>query len=200
MKFEGFKKIESIRKLQKYKLPTPETIFIFDFKKQEKEIDDFLKGKEFITVRSDKKGRTDFCPCDLRCPRSRAKAFIGKIIGKGYAAILQRYIPIRKNRLLSGNILVLKNEILLELMGSGPLTLLNRKGKLEEQIRLKKDKFYEISHQGRRLIGKKNLINLAKLVRNVPPYTILEFTLVKEGPFFWQIKEDKTAKLLENNK
>lgn len=195
----GFKKIEGIKKLQKYNLPIPETIFIFDFKKQEKEIEKFLKDKEFITIRSDKKGSTDFCPCSLRCPRNKAKIFIKEIIRKGYTAILQRYIPIRKNRILSGNILILKNNILMELMGVGPLTWLNRKGKLDEQIRFRKDNLHELEHRGKKLAEKRKLINIAKLVKNIPPYKILEFTLISEGPFFWQIKEDRTAKRLDDN-
>lgn len=197
MKPDGFKKIESIKKLQRYNLPIPETIFIFNFGKQEKEIEKFLKDKEFITIRSDKKGGADFCPCSLRCPRNKAKSFIKEVIRKGYAAILQRYIPIRKNRILSGNILILKNHILMELMGVGPLTWLNRKGKLEEQVRFRKDNLYKLERWGKKLVEKKKLINIVKLVKNIPPYKILEFTLISEGPFFWQIKEDKTAKQLE---
>ncbi len=197
MKPDGFKKIESIKKLQRYNLPIPETIFIFNFGKQEKEIEKFLKDKEFITIRSDKKGGADFCPCSLRCPRNKAKSFIKEVIRKGYAAILQRYIPIRKNRILSGNILILKNHILMELMGVGPLTWLNRKGKLEERVRLRKDNLYKLERWGKKLVEKKKLINIVKLVKNIPPYKILEFTLISEGPFFWQIKEDRTAKQLE---
>ena len=190
-------KIESIKALQKYNLPTPETIFIFDFEKQKKEIEDFLKKKKFITVRSDKKGGTDFCPHNLRCPRNQAKPFIKGIVKKGYAAILQRYIPIKKNRILSGNILVLKNHLLMELMGVGPLTWLNREGQMGERIKFTKSNLKEVEHSGRALAKKNKLISIAKLVKNVPPYKILEFTLTRDSPFFWQIKDDKTTRRLE---
>jgi hypothetical protein len=199
MKLEGLKKIEGIKKLQKYNLPMPETIFIFNFKKQEKEIEKFLENKKIITIRSDKKGNTDFCPNDLRCPKNKTKAFIKKITKNGYAVILQEYLPIRKNRIFSGNILVLKNHIIMELMGVGPLTWLNREGKMKEQIKFKKDNLRELEHSGRKLVRKKKLINIAKLVKNIPPYKILEFTLLLKGPFFWQIKEDKTSKRLDKN-
>ncbi len=198
MKLAKFSKIKSIKEIQKYKLPHPKTIFIFNFRKQKKEIDEFLKNKENITIRTDKKGDTDFCPHILRCPKNKAKPFIKKVTGKGYAAILQEYLPIRKNRILSGNILILKNHILMELMGVGPLTWLNREGRMEEQIKFRKDNLKEVEHLGKRLVGKKKLVNIVKMVKNMPPYKILEFTLRLEGPFFWQIKEDKTAKVLES--
>jgi len=198
MQLKGFKKIEGIKELQTYNLPIPDTIFIFNFKKQEKEIDKFLKNKENITIRTDKRGNTDFCPHILRCPKSKAKPFIKKITAKGYATILQEYLPIRKNRILSGNILILKNHILMELMGVGPLTWLNREGRVEEQIKFRKDNLKEVEHLGKRLVRKKKLVNIVKMVKNIPPYKVLEFTLRLEGPFFWQIKEDKTAKLLES--
>lgn len=197
MKPKGFKKIESIRELERYGLPIPETIFVFDFKKQEKEIMDFLKDKNFVTIRSDKRGGADFCPCSVRCPRGKAGEFMRKVIKKGYAIVLQRYIPVKKNRILSGNILIFKRHLLMELMGLGPLTWLNRKGKLAEQIRFRKDNLQELGHRGKRLTSKNKLASVAKLLKKVPPYKILEFTLTKEGPFFWQIKEDRTAEKLE---
>ena len=198
MKSAEFLKIKSIKEIQKYKLPCPETIFVFNFKRQEKEIDKFLKNKENITIRTDKKGKTDFCPHILRCSKNKAKPFIKEITAKGYAAILQQYLPIRKNRILSGNILILKNHILMELMGVGPLTWLNREGRMEEQVKFRKNNLREVEHSGKKLVGRKKLVNIVKMVRNIPPYKILEFTLRSEGPFFWQIKEDKTSKLLES--
>ena len=198
MQLKGFKKIGGIKELQIHNLPIPDTIFIFNSRKQEKEIDKFLKNKENITIRTDKRGNTDFCPHILRCPKNEAKPFIKKITAKGYAAILQEYLPIRKNRILSGNILILKNHILMELMGVGPLTWLNREGRVEEQIKLRKGNLKEVEHLGKRLVEKKKLVNIVKMVKNIPPYKILEFTLRLGGPFFWQIKEDKTAKVLES--
>lgn len=197
MRSAEYAKIESIKELEKYGLPYPATVFVFDLGKQEKEVDDFLKDKEFVTIRSDKPGSTDFCPHWLRCPRAKAKGFVRKIIGQGYAAILQYYLPIKKNRLLSGNILVLKNHILMELMGVGPLTWLNRKGEMVERIEFGKAGLKEVEHYGQRLVPAKELAKIAALVKNIPPYNILEFTLRKEGVFFWQIRNDPTAKELD---
>ena len=194
-KLNEFKKIKGIKYLKKYNLPIPETIFIFDFKKQEKEIDDFLKNRRIVTIRSDKKGKTDFCPHNLRCERSKAKNLIKKLISRGYAVILQRYIPIRRDR-VSGNILALKNHILIELMGTGPLTWLNRDGRVEEQIKVENDSFKKVGHLGKRLVTKKELTIILRAVKNVPPYKILEFTLRPEGIYFWQIRDDRTARNL----
>jgi len=195
MNAEEFKKIKGIKILQKYNLPQPKTIFIFDFKKQEKEIDDFLKNKRIVTIRSDKRGQTDFCPLSVGCPKNKAKQQIKKLIPKGYVAILQEYIPIRSR--VSGNILILKNYILVELMGTGPLSLLNREGKVEEQVKLKRGNLKEVEHFGKRLISKKELVKILKLVKRVPAYKLLEFTLRSKGLYFWQMRDDKTAKELD---
>ena len=197
MKFDGFKKIESIKKLQKYKLPIAQTIFIFDFKKHEKEIEKFLKNKKLVTIRSDKKGSTDFCPLIIGCPKNKAKSLIKKISSKGYAVILQKYVPVRSKA--SGNILILKKHILVELIRTGALSLMNREGKIEEQIKFKKRDLTEVSHFGKRLIRKQDLINILKMVKKLPVYKLIEFTLRRDGLYFWQIKEDKTAKQLEES-
>lgn len=196
MKSTKFLKIESIKELKKYGLPFPKTVFIFNFKKQKKEIDRFLSNKKYVTIRSDKKGSTDFCPHNLRCPVNKAKRFIEKIISKGYAAILQNYVPIYKDK-ASGNILILKKRIFIELMGEGPLTWMTREGLVREWIVLRKKDFKEIMHSGRRLLKGKKLINILKMVKKIPSYRLVEFTLRPEGLYFWQIKEDKTAKKLE---
>ena len=195
MKFDGFKKIESIKKLQNYNLPIPETIFIFNFKKQEKEIEKFLKNKKIVTIRSDKKGGTDFCPLIIGCQKNKAKSLIKEISSKGYAVILQQYVPVRSR--VSGNILILKKHILAELMGTGALSLMNREGKIEEQIKFKKKDLTEVSHFGKRLIKKRDLTNILKMVKKIPVYHLIEFTLRRDELYFWQIKEDKTAKQLE---
>jgi len=194
MNVKGFKKIEGIKILQKYNLPQPKTIFIFDFKKQEKEIDDFLKNKRIVTIRSDKRGKTDFCPLNIGSPQNKVKQQIKKLIPKGYVVILQEYIPVRSR--VSGNILILKNHILVELMGTGSLSLLNRDGKVEEQVKLEKGNFKEVEHFGKRLISKKELVKILKLVKRVPTYKLLEFTLRSKGLYFWQMRDDKTAKEL----
>ncbi len=164
-----FKKVESIKKLIRYDLPIPKTIFIFDFKKQEKEIDNFLKNREIVTIRSDKEGKTDFCPHYLRCPRAKAKKFIKKLTAKDYAVILQAYVFIRTKR-ISGNILTLKNHILMELMGLGPLTWLNREGRVEERLKFKRHNFKLVEHAGKKLVRRKKLINILRTVKDIPPY------------------------------
>ena len=195
MQSKGFKKIEGIKELQRYNLPIADTIFIFNFKRQEKGIDDFLKSKKFVTVRTDKKGKMDFCPYNLRCERKNAKRLIKKLNLNGYTVILQKYVPIRRDR-VSGNILTLKNQILIELMGVGPLTALNREGRVEEHIVFRKNNLKEIKHFGKRLIKRKDLLPILKMVKNIPPFKILEFTLRPEGIYFWQIRYDKTARLI----
>ena len=193
-----YKKIESIKELREYRLPVALSIFIFDFKKQEREIDSFLKNKKFITIRTDRKGYSDFLPCHIRYPKNKAKRKIKELIAKKYAIILQNYIPLRKDREVSGNILILKNDIMVELMGKGPLTWLNREGKIDERIKLKKNNLKELYHSGKRLIKKRELAGILKSVKVIEPYKILEFSLVSGVPYFWQIREDKTAKKLDN--
>ncbi len=195
-KHSKFKKVESIKNLERYNLPIPKTIFIFDFKKQEKEIDDFLKNNRIVTVRSDRIEQTDFCPHNLRCPRDKTKQFIKKLINKNFAVILQKYIPIMRNR-VSGTILILKRHILVELMGTGPLTRLMRDGLLQERTKILKRNLKEVEHFGKRMIKREKLADILKLVKNVPPYKILEFSLRPEGIYFWQIIDDKTARRLE---
>lgn len=177
-------------------MPSPEIIFVYDFKKEEKKIDDFLKNKEYVSIRSDRESGLNFCPHNLRCPKNKAKRFIKKFISRGYAAILQNYVPIMRDR-FSGNILILKNYILMELMEEGPLTWLTREGKVEEQIKIRKSDLKEVEHFGKRLVKKRELVNILKLIKKVPDYIIIEFTLRPEGLYFWQIREDKTAKKLE---
>ncbi len=192
-----YKKIESIKELQKYRLPVARSIFVFNFRKQEKEIDRFLKNKKFITIRTDKKGYSDFLPCHIRYPGNKAKEKIKELVAKKYAVIFQNYIPLRKDREVSGNILILKKDFMVELMGKGPLTWLNREGKIDERIRLKKNNLREVYHSGKRLIKKRELTGVLKLVKNIKPYKILEFSLVSGIPYFWQIRDDKTAKKLD---
>lgn len=192
-----YKKIESIKKIKNYGLPYPETIFIFKFSEQKKEIENFLKDKKFVTIRTDKKGYSDFSICYLRCPKGKVKEKIKELTVKNYAVILQSYIPIRKSRKISGNILILKNDILVELIGKGPLTWLNREGKIEERVRFKKNNLKEIEHFGKRLIEKEQLTGILKLAKNIKPYKVLEFSLSSGVPYFWQIKDDRTAKKLD---
>ena len=195
-KSNGFKKIEGIKNLKKYNLSTPKTIFIFDFEKQEKEIDNFIKDRDYVMIRSDKDNDIDFCPHDLRCPKSKAKEFIKELISKNYAAILQECIPWTENQ-VSGNILTFKKDMLIELMEGGPLILLNRDGRLDEYVKLRRDNSKEIEHLGKRLIKKKELENILNLIKKVPPYKIIEFAIGPTWFYFWQIRDDKTTKRLE---
>lgn len=188
----SFKKIKGIRDLKKYNLPTPKTIFIFSFKKQEKEIDDFLKDKDFVMIRSDKKDNPDFCPHNLKCPKSAAKEFIRELTMAGYAAILQEHVPWLGN-IVSGNILLLRKYILIEMMNKGPLIWLNRDGQVEEHIKINRNNLEEVYHFGKRLVREQELVKTLKMVKNLPPYYLAEFTLRPEGPYFWQIRPDKSA-------
>lgn len=197
---EKFKKIKGIKEVQKYGLPIPETIFIFDFKKQEKELDNFLKGKEYVAIRSDKENGLDFCPHNLRCSRDKAKKLIRDLISKGFAVILheQNHIPFGEDKnKVSGNILILKEYMLIELMRGEPLILLNRDGKVDEHIEIKKDDLREIKHLGERVIKKETLNKILKMIKDIPPYKIVEFTIAPDWLYFWQIKDDKTAAQLE---
>lgn len=193
----NFLKIEGIKEALKYKLPVSKTIFILDFKKQEKEIDNFIKDAKYIAIRSDSKNGSDFCPHDLKCASNKAKEFIRELNLHGYAVILQEYIP-WEGDIASGNILILEQHIILELMGEGPLIWLNRDGAIAERIRFKKNNLEEVDHFGKRLIAKKDLTNLLKMVKNIPIYKIIEFTLRPEGLYFWQIRDDQTAKEIED--
>ena len=194
-----FFKIEGIKEAAKYKLPIPKTIFIFDYKKQDREIDDFLKDRDYLEIRSDSKNGTDFCPHNLECPSKKAKEFIKDLNLHGFAAILQDYVP-WEGDIASGNILILEKHILLELMGEGPLIWLNRDGTIEERIKFDKSSLKEVDHSGKRLIPKKDLLHLLKIVKDIPVYKIIEFTLRPEGLYFWQIRDDKTAREIENKK
>lgn len=197
MRSKKFFKIESIKEIEKYGLSIPETIFIFDFKKEEKEIDKFLKKEKVVSIRSDKAGNPRFCPNIPRCENTKAKPLVKKINKQGYAVILHEYLPTRKGRIAAGHILILENYILMELIGSGPVSRLDRQGVVEETIKFRKNDLKEVEHFGRRLAKKEALKSIAKLVENIPPFKILDFVLMKEGLYFYQIQDDKTASKLK---
>jgi len=199
-KLDKFKKIKGIKEVQRYGLPLPETIFIFDFEKQEKELNNFLKDREYVAIRSDKENGLDFCPHNLRCPRDKAKKLIKDLILKGFAIILheQNHIPLGKDQnKVSGNILILKKYMLIELMRGEPLILLNRDGKVDEHIKVDKNNLKEVKHFGERIIKEETLNKILKMVKPIPPYKIVVFTIAPDWLFFWQIRDDKTAKKLE---
>lgn len=195
-----YKKIESIRQIKKYGLPFPETIFIFNLKKQEKEIDNFLKDKKYVAIRTDKAKKADFLPYNLRCHKEKAKKIIKDFSEKGYSVILhkQDHVPygtVNKGH-VSGNIVVLRRHFILELMKGEPLSDLTRKGKLDEYFKINRDDLTEVEHWGKRIMPKRNLNKILHMIEKVPVYKIIEFTVRPEGFYFWQIKDDKTAKRL----
>lgn len=196
-KLNRFKKIKSIKDLEKYGLPTPKTIFIFDFKKQKKEIEDFIKNRDHVMIRSDKENDIGLFPHNLTCPQNEALKLIKKLTLKNYAVILQEYVPWQDDK-ITGNILILRNNILIELMKGGPSTLLNREGRVDEYKKIKKDNLREIERFGKRIIKKKDLNNILRMVKHLPPYKIIEFSIGPGWLYFWQIRDDKTAKKLED--
>jgi len=191
-----FKKIKGIIALEKYLLPAPETIFIFDFEKQEKEIDVFIKGRDYLMIRSDKENDADFCPHNLTCPKNEAKDFIEGLTAENYAVILQECIPWKEDK-ISGNVLTLRKDLLIELMKGGPLTLLNRDGQVDACVKVRRGKPKKIECSGEKIISKKDLDDILRLVEHLPPYKIAEFSIGPDWLYFWQIIDDKTAKKLE---
>ncbi len=123
------------------------------------------------------------------------------MISKGFAIILheQNHIPLGEGQnKVSGNILILKKYMLIELMRGEPLILLNRDGKVDERIKVDKKNLKEIKHFGERIIKKETLNKILKMIKDVPPYKIVEFTIAPDWLYFWQIRDDKTAKKLED--
>lgn len=193
----SFAKIDSIIQIRKLGLPTPETVFIFDAEKQEAEIDGFLKDREFVMIRSDKKDSAGKCPNYLGCPKGNAKEFIKKLNSEGYAVILQEHVPF--NTTASGNILLLKNKMIVEMMEGSPLTKLNREGKLDEHIVLERfNGRKELHHSGKRLLTRNILKKVLDLVEYLPfENKIVEFAVAPDWLFFWQIRDDMTSAMLE---
>jgi len=196
MKFDKLPKIESLKRLKRYGLPIPETLFIFDFKKQEKEIDEFLRGKKEISIRADRVDDSQFCPSIPRCPVNKAKSLCKKINGQGYVVILHEYFPLKKGRIACGHILTLKKYIIFELVDRGAVSRLDREGEVEEIVKLRKKDLAESEHFGRRTAKRSALKKVAVLVKNIPCFKILDFTLMESGPYFYQIQDDETASRL----
>lgn len=192
----SFGKIASIIEIKRLGLPSPDTVFVFDAEKQDAEIDVFLKGRELVMIRSDKKDCAGKCPHNLACPKAEAKKFIKKLNSEGFAAILQEHVPF--NAHASGNILLLKDMMIIELMEGSPLTKLNREGKLDEHIRMGRfNGRNEISHHGKRILPRNILKKVLDLVEYLPfENRIVEFAVAPDWLFFWQIKDDKTAEKL----
>lgn len=194
---ENFSKIRSIMEIKRLGLPTPETIFIFDAEKQDGEIDRFLRNRQLVMIRSDKKDSAGKCPHNLKCPKHEVKEFIKKLNSEGFAAILQEHVPF--NAYASGNIMLLKNKMIIELMEGSPLTKLNREGKLDEHIQMERfNGRKEIHHNGKRILPRNILKKVLDLVEYLPfENKIVEFAAAPDWLFFWQIRDDKTSGMLE---
>ena len=193
---DKFRKVKGVKDLEQYDLTTPQTIFIFDFKKQEKEIDTFIKNRDRLMIRSDKENELDFCPHNLICPKAEAKDFIKKLTSKKFVVILQECISWKEDK-LSGNIMTLKNDVVVELMRGGPLIFLNRDGQVDEYLKVNK-KGLVVEYSGRKIINKTDLDKILKMVKKLPPYKIVEFSIGPDWLYFWQIRDDKTARGLES--
>lgn len=193
----SFAKINSIVQLQRLGLPIPNTVFIFDAGKQDAEIDGFLNNRELVMIRSDKDGCAGKCPHNLKCSKSEAKSFIRKLDSEGYAIILQEHVPF--NTTASGNIMLLKNKMIIEMMEGSPLTKLNRYGKLDEHIVMGRfNGRKEIRHSGKRLLARNILKKVLDLVEYLPfENKIVEFVVAPDWLFFWQIRDDRTSAMLE---
>jgi hypothetical protein len=196
MKFDKLPKILSLKRLERYGLPIPQTLFIFNFNKQEKEIDEFLRGKKEVSIRSDKMNDSQFCPSIPRCLAGKAKSLCKKINQQGYVVILHEYFPLKKGRIACGHILTLKGHILFELVDRGAVSRLDREGEVKEIVKLRKKDLTEAEHFGKRTAKRSALKKVALLVKNIPCFKILDFTLMESGPYFYQIQDDETASRL----
>ncbi len=194
--FNGMEKIKNILEIKNLNLPMPETVFVFDLRKQEKEIEEFINGKEFVMIRSDKKGNRNNCPHNLKCHANNAKSFIEKLNKEGFVAILQEHVPF--NAFFSGNVLLLKNKIIIEVMEGSPLTLMNRYGKVDEHLQIERFTRKEIKHYGKRVLTRNIFEKILNLVEYLPiENKILEFAVGPDWFYFWEIRDDKTGKMLK---
>jgi hypothetical protein len=193
--FEGYDKINGIIRLKEWGLPTPSTIFIKDAEKQKEELNNFLMSRELVMVRSERAGQSTNCPRMLKCKPYEARDFISKLNNDGYVAIVQDYVPL--NNKYSGNILVLDNSIIIELIHGGPVSRLNREGLLHEHIRLGPDGRV-IQRRGSEVIPFKELISLLDKLKELPvKHYIIEFSAGPDWLYFWHAREDKTSHMLE---
>ena len=193
-------KIESIKRILDNNLPFPKTIFVFDYKKREKEIEEFIKDREYVMIRSDKRN-TKLCPHYLKCPKNEAKNFIKKLNSEGYIAIVHDMSYIKNydfNNEIAGNVLLLKNNFIVEIVKGGPVAKLNRFGEMDESIKISRQSLKQIEHSGKRIIDKKKLNKILKMVNHLPPYKIVEFAIGPDWLYFWQIRDDETSKKLEH--
>ncbi len=191
-----FAKIKSIMKIQELGLPFPETIFIFDAEKQDDEIEEFLKDRELVIIRTDSMGNPENCPNKLDCPSAEAKQAIKKFNSKGYAAILSEFVPFDAK--FSGNILFLSDRIIIETMKGNPLTLMNRHGIVHEHIHMDSS-LKEIFHWGKRVADAETLEKIIRMFDNLNMKNkIVEFGVGPDWLYIWQIRDDKTSEKLES--
>ncbi len=192
--FEGFNKINGIIKLKDWGLPSPSTVFINDLYAQSNELNNFLIGKKFVMIRSDKKGNSTHCPRLLKCNAYEVKDFIRRLNSQGYVAIVQDYVPL--NNVYSGNILLLNNKLIIEVMRGGPVSKLNREGIVHEHL-MADYSGNILFHRGEFVIPNRVVNQLIKLTNSIPKHNILEFSSGPDWFYFWHAREDPTSKLLD---
>jgi len=192
---EGYDKVNSIIKLKELGLPTPPTVFVNDLETQRNEVNNFLLDKEYVMIRSDRAGKSNYCPRLLKCNAREAKDFINKLNNDGYIAILQEHVPL--NNRYSGNILVLEGSFIIESMRGGPGSKLTREGVLHEHLRISKEGM--ILHQhGESVIPKKDIEKLINNVKDLPvKHHIIAFSSGPDWFYFWDAQEDPSSKKLE---
>jgi len=193
--FENYPKINGIIKLRNLGLPTPKTLIINDYELQKQEINNFLMMRKFVMIRSEKEGQSTHCPSMIQCPINQAGSFIKELNTNGYAAIVQDYIPL--NNIYSGNILVLNDSFIIEVMKGGPVSKLNREGKVDEHLRISKAGD-TITHFGSNVIPINDVKKIISKVKDLPLKNhIIEFSSGPDWFYFWHAREDKTSAKLE---
>ncbi|MBN1923236.1 MAG: hypothetical protein JW791_00570 [Nanoarchaeota archaeon] len=193
--FEGYEKITSIMRIQELNLPTPKTVFVSDVESQNEELNNFLKGKDFVIIRSDKVGQASHCPSNIKCDSSNAESFISDLNKQGYAAIVQNHVPL--NNRFSGNVLILSDCYIIEVMRGGPVSKLNREGVVHEHLRINKNGSL-LFHYGERVIPEEDIKRVISRVQGLNlNYHILEFSSGPDWFYYWHIRKDDTSRLLE---
>jgi hypothetical protein len=104
-------------------------------------------------------------------------------------------VPLNNN--YSGNILLLKDSFIIEVMKGGPVSKLNREGIVDEHLRI--NKMGDVTfHQGGSVIPSADLKDIINRVKDLSlTYHILEFSKGPDWFYFWHAREDKTSKKLE---
>lgn len=190
-----YSKLEAIERVMRHGLPLPRTIFVLDWQKQAKEVEEFLNGREWVSIRTDKPN-AHYCPNNLECPAELAAQQIKQFLEQGYAVILSEYVPF--NALASGNCLVLSQRLIVECMRGSPLTLLNRYGKLDEHLQLDRRSGRVLFHWGEFVLSKEQVNKVFELFnRNDFLYCRVEFAFGPDWFYVWEIRKDESSRLLD---